>query len=165
MPKTKKEFLQEITESYRIAGEKWPASAKDIAAWAILEGLWQPYPKSLISQCAQEIASAMRDEHYTDPQGRSVRKLRPFREDAQLLNGECEQTFLWVDMQDATPKQALKALQYGRQLAVHDCRQLKSGVDSYNENNPHGAYIEMSFDFREDMEELEAPAHYPGIAS
>jgi hypothetical protein len=161
MPKTKTEFLQEITEQYRESGEKWPATCKDIAAWAIREGLWRPYPRNLITQCASEIAAAMRQEHYVDPQGRSVRAKRPYRS-ADILEGNEEQIFLWVDMQEANEDQAEKAFQYGRKMIVDDCHQLKTGVDSYNENNPHGAYVEMTFDFRDDMAEMDQPAEYVG---
>jgi hypothetical protein len=160
--KTKTEFLQEITGQYRDAGEKWPTTCKEIAAWAIREGLWKPYPKNMVSQCATEIAAALREEHYTDPQGRSVRAKRPYRA-AEILEGNEEQVFLWVDMREADEEQAQTAFQYGRKMVVDDCRQLKVGVESYNENNPHGAYIEMSFDFRDDMTEMDQPAEYPGL--
>jgi hypothetical protein len=163
--KTKTEFLQEITENYRAAGQKWPATCKDIAAWAISEKLWKPYPKNLITQCASEIAAAMRDEQYTDPQGRVVRKKRPYRSVEGLLEGNHEQIFLWVDMEEVKPDEAEMAFQYGRKLTLDDCRQLKLGVDSYNENNPHGAYIEMSFDFSDDLAEMEQPTEYPGLKS
>jgi len=46
---------------------------------------------------------------------------------------------------------------------VGDCKQLKTSVDSYNDNNKHGKYIEISFDFAEDMEESEQPTVYPGL--
>src|SRR4051812_43280486 len=98
--KTKTEFLQEIAEQYRNAGQKWPTTCKEIAAWAIQEGLWKQNPKNIITQCATEIAAAMREEHYTDPQGRSVRTKRPYR--AEILDGnEEQQVFLWVDMREA----------------------------------------------------------------
>jgi len=160
--KTKREFLQEITDQYREAGQKWPTTCKEIAAWAIREGLWKPYPKNLVTQCATEIAAAMREEHFTDPQGRSVRSKRPYRA-ADILEGNEEQVFLWVDMKEATEEQAVLAFQYGRKLITDDCRQLKTGLDSFNENNTHGAYIEMTFDFSDDMAELDQPSDYPGL--
>lgn len=162
MAKTKAEFLQEVTEQYRAAGEKWPATCKDIAGWVIREGLWAPYPKNLLTQCASEIAAAMRAEHFTDPQGRSVRAKRPYRA-VDVLEGNEEQVFLWVDMKEADEEQAQMAFQYGRKVVADDCRQLKVGVESYNENNPHGAYIEMSFDFTDDMSEMDQPSEYPGL--
>jgi len=52
---------------------------------------------------------------------------------------------------------------YGRKLIVGDCKQLKTSVDSYNDNNKHGHYVEVSFNFAEDMEESEQPTVYPGL--
>ena len=161
--KTKREFLQDITRRYRASGEAWPATAKHIASWAIREGLWKPQSKSMISQAAMEIAAAMREEYYTDAQGRRVRKKHPFREVNELLDGTKEQLFLWIDISDANHEQAELAFQYGRKLVLGDCRQLKTDVDSYNDNNKNGGYIEVAFDFTDDLAELEQPVEYPGL--
>ena len=42
-----------------------------------------------------------------------------------------------------------------------DCKQLKTDLDSYNDNNPHGAQIQMTFNFTEDLQELDMPSEYP----
>ncbi len=34
-------------------------------------------------------------------------------------------------------------------------------MDSYNENNRHGATLQMSFNFEEDMAEGDMPTDYP----
>jgi hypothetical protein len=163
MAKTKTEFLQEIVKAYRAADQTWPSTARTIAGWAIHEGLWQPPSKNLIDQCAGEIAAAMRDEYFTDPQGRTVRKKHPYREIEELPDGKHKQLFLWVDVADAEPDEMEKAFQFGRKLVVNDCKQLKTDVDSYNDNNPHGKYIEICFDFRDDLEEAGQPTVYPGL--
>jgi len=46
---------------------------------------------------------------------------------------------------------------------VGDCKQLKTDVDSYNDNNPHGKYIEICFDSRDDLDEAAQPKVYPGL--
>ena len=165
MAKTKTEFLQEIVEAYRAAGNPWPATAKHIGAWAIREGYWKAPIKNQIDQCAHEIAAAMREEFFTDPQGRKVRKKHPFCEVKELPDGKHEQQFLWIDMEDPNVKheQVEMAFQYGRKLIVGDCKQLKTSVDSYNDNNKSGEYIEINLDFREDMAESEQPTVYPGL--
>jgi hypothetical protein len=165
MPKTKTEFLQDVVSAYRAAGEEWPATARQIGGWAIHQGQWKAPIKNQIDQCAEEIAAAMRLEYYTDPQGREVRKKHPYRIVEELPDGKCTQRFLWIDMEDPKLKhdEAEMALQYGRKLIVGDCKQLKTSVDSYNDNNKHGKYIEISFDFAEDMEESEQPTVYPGL--
>jgi hypothetical protein len=58
---------------------------------------------------------------------------------------------------------AERALQYGRKLIAGDCKSLKTSVDSYNDNNKHGKYIEIYFNFIPDLEEAEQPTVYPGL--
>ena len=161
--KTKVEFLQDMVADYRSRGEPWPATAKDIAAWAIREGLWKPAAKNLILLCAGEIAAAMRQEYFTDPQGRRVRKKHAYPDMQALPDGNHEQLFLWIDVTDAPHEEVEMAFQYGRKLIVGDCKQLKTDIDSYNENNTHGKYIEVSFNFVEDLAEAEQPTVYPGL--
>jgi hypothetical protein len=163
--KTKTEFLQDIVEQYRKAKQPWPATAKHIGAWAIQNGHWKAPIKNQIDQCAEEIAAAMRNEFYTDPQGRTVRKKHPYRNVVELPDGKHVQQYLWIDMEDPNLKheEAEMALQYGRKLIVGDCKQLKNSVDSYNDNNKHGKYVEVSFNFAEDMEEADQPTVYPGL--
>ena len=50
------------------------------------------------------------------------------------------------------------AFQQRRQQIVGDCRQLKTDVDSYNENGDLSQPIQMIFDFTEDLAELELVA-------
>lgn len=161
--KTKTEFLWHITEKYRSSGERWPATSKEIAGWAIRAKLWAPHQRSLIEQCANEIAAAMREEFFTDSQGRRVRKKHAIRDVRDLPSGKHEQLVLWVDIGDASGDQMLSAFQYRRRLVLGDCKQLKTDVDSYNDNNRHGEFIEMSFDFTEDLAELEQPVDYPAF--
>ena len=47
------------------------------------KGLWEPQPRSLLQQCAREIADAFRQEYYTDPQGRRVRRNHALKTDTQ----------------------------------------------------------------------------------
>ena len=92
--KTKTEFLQDIVEEYRAAGESWPTTTKYIASWAIRSKLWEPPHKNLITQCAAEIAAAMRQEFFTDPQGRRVRAKHAYRRSEGLSDGTYKQLYL-----------------------------------------------------------------------
>jgi len=38
---------------------------------------------------------------------------------------------------------------------------LKTDLDSYNDNNAHGAEIQLCFNFAEDVEERMMPSEYP----
>jgi len=56
------------------------------------------------------------------------------------------------------------AFQQRRQQIVGDCRQLKTDVDSYNENRNDGVPINLVLDFTQDVEELEATDKLPAVA-
>jgi hypothetical protein len=53
------------------------------------------------------------------------------------------------------------AFQQRRRLVLSDCNQLKTDVDSYNENWNTGEQLLLSYDFTEDLEELSLPGEYP----
>ena len=67
------EQRQRIVRLCRGRGLPWPASMRQVAAWALDEGLWEPARGTMVGQLAEELARAMREEFYTDPQGREVR--------------------------------------------------------------------------------------------
>lgn len=56
--------LQKIVDKYIEAGEEWPATTRQMAAWAVREKLWEPHPASVVSQCAEALTNAMREKYY-----------------------------------------------------------------------------------------------------
>ena len=147
MPTYSKE-LQELVRAYTESGQAWPASTHDIAKWAVNKGLWRPQPSAVIDQCANHLAKAMREEHITDPQGRLVRAKHVAKMER---NGE--QVALWEDIRTASRQHMEIALKQRRQQIVGECKQLKTDVDSFNENRNPGKPIQMVFDFTLDLEE------------
>jgi len=141
---------QRIVKEYRDSGEPWPAGSTQIARWAIDRQLWQIHPGAVVRQCADQIATAMREEFITDPQGRKVRLLH-----AAPYSKNGRQYLLWDDMRSASHKHMRLAFQQRRQQIVMDCNQLKMDVDSYNENYNKEKPIQMIFDFGLDLAELE----------
>lgn len=150
---TYNEQLQAIVNQYREGGHAWPATARAIAAWAIGDELWLPQRSTLVSQCAELLSQAMREEYITDPQGRKVRAKHAAR-----MKREDEQLVLWEDIRTAAPEHMQIAFQQRRQQIVGDCRQLKTDVDSYNENTSRSAPIQLVLDFTDDVAELEVLA-------
>lgn len=124
----------------------------EVAAWALREGRWEPAASNAVKQCAHELARAARDEYYTDPQGRRVRKKHAARQN---------QMALWADTETAPPDYMRLSLQQRRMYIVGDCKQVKTDLDSYNDNNAHGAEIQMTSDFTDDLHELDMPQEYP----
>jgi hypothetical protein len=145
------EQLQQIVKKYESAGNSLPATAHDIAQWAIEQKLWAPKRSTLVDRCAEELARAMREEYVTDPQGRRVRVKH-----VATLEKNGKQAAFWADMRKAPRKHMVVAFQQRRQQIVGDCRQLKSDMDSYNQNYNVGEPIQMVFDFTLDLEEIEA---------
>lgn len=161
MKTTQAERLQQIAYNYRDAGQTWPATAKMIAAWAIREKLWTPRQRDYVRQCAREISAALRQEYFTDPQGRRVRRKHVIREFEELPDGTYKQLLFWVDIDDATKEEMEGSFQLRRTYIMSDCERLKTEVDSYNEN--HDARIQMSFNFTPDLRELAQPTIYQPV--
>ncbi len=151
------EQLQQIVRQYREAGQPWPATTRRIAEWAYRQGKWKPQANTLIKRLAEDFARALREEYFVDPQGRTVRAKHAAR---TVADGE--QLTLWEDIRTASPQHMAIAFQQRRQQIVGDCRQLKTDVDSYNENASPPKPIQMMFDFTEDLEEAEAMAALGG---
>ncbi len=147
------EQLQRLVNAYIACGQPWPATSREIAAWAIGEKQWWPQPSTLISQCAEQLSRAMREEYISDPQGRVVRAKH-----AAKVERDGEQLTLWADIRTADRPHMEIAFQQRRQQIVGDCRQLKTDVDSFNDNSNTGPPIQLVFDFTDDLTELEALA-------
>ncbi len=74
-------------------------------------------------------------------------------------NGEYVQKTLWFD-RHAVPELMHISLQQRRKAILGDNRQLKTDTDSYNDNNPYGANLQLSFNYEADLEELEHGGEY-----
>ena len=121
-----------------------------VAEWMIDTGRWKPEKAALIRQCHDRLADALRQECFTDPQGRKVRAMHPIVEETAG-----KQTTLWEPLREMPRKRAAVAVQQNRQRIVADCRKLKVVVDSYNENYNDGKSIQLSLDFTKDVLEDE----------
>jgi hypothetical protein len=146
--------LQQLVHQYRTSGEPWPTSAKNIADWAILNGRWKMPPAAIRRRCTDDIASAMREEYYTDPKGRRVRLLHP-----APLFADGKKDMIWDDIRTATREHMQLSFQNRRQGIVGDCRQFKADADSYNDTHPGIEPIQVVFNFEQDLAELEAAAN------
>ena len=142
------EQLQRIANEYMRETGTTEATSREIAMWAITNHFWEPQPAALVKQCAEEISRAMREEYTTDEQGRRVRSKH-----VAMMERSGEQVRLWADLRTATREHMEIAFQQRRQQIVGDCRQLKSDVDSYNENYNSAEAIQIIFDFTVDLEE------------
>ena len=143
--------MQRIVQEYRGSDQPWPTSAKSIADWAITTGRWHMPAAAVRRRCADDIAAAMREEYFTDPQNRRVRLLHP----APLFS-QGERMIVWDDIRTAARPHMQLSFQNRRHGIVGDCRQFKVDVDSFNDAHPDHEPIQIVFDFTMDLAELEA---------
>ena len=103
----------------------------------------------------------MREEKHMDRQGRTVRTMHAARCAQMNDDGSKTQLVLWDDIRLAGREHMEVAFQQRRTRLLSGCKQLKTDVDSFNENNVLYEPIQMVFDFTKDLEELEQPGEYP----
>lgn len=152
MPNTKGRQLRKMEKEYRVeTGSAGPLDLHMVAAWAIKTQRWEAHPRSLINQCAREIAGALRNEYFTDAKGRRVRAKHSVK---TTRNGTL--IGLWDDIRTATRTHMDVSFKQRREQIVGDCRQLKTDVDSYNDAHPNEGVIQLVLDFTMDVAELEA---------
>jgi hypothetical protein len=145
------EKLRELYKQYEKAGYMQPFTMHELAAWAYDQGLCQPQRSTIVNRLAEDFSRAMRGEFYIDTQGRRVRTKHMATYER---NGK--QYAFWADVRIASRDHMERSIQQRRQGIVGDCRQLKSDVDSYNQNQNTGETIQLILDFTQDMEEYEA---------
>lgn len=157
--KTQAEFLQDIVNDYIDAGQPWPADRRTIAAWAVQNRRYSPPRKSEVDMCAKALAEAMRLEMEIDPQGRTVRAKHCAKIKEMDDSGALVQRTLWFD-RNADPELMHISFQQRRKAILGDNRQLKTDLDSYNENNVFGKKIQLSFNYEDDLIESGQSTEY-----
>jgi hypothetical protein len=158
---TKAENLQQLLHQYREVVHDRPFTMAEAAIWAIKNNLWTLPPKSAESQLAKALGEAARVDYIADPQGRRIRRLHARRIETELPGGQTIQQTFWDDITMARPEHMQMSFQQRRGLVRSDCHQLKTDADSYNTNWNTGQQILLSYDFTEDMEEMEQSTVYP----
>ncbi|HEX5478395.1 MAG TPA: hypothetical protein VFY79_01615, partial [Dehalococcoidia bacterium] len=114
-------------------------------------GRWQQRPGEAIKLLAEQIARALHDEYYTDPQGRRVRTKHAARR--RSIDGT--QLDLWDDIRTGSREHFEIAFQQRRHQMVGDAHQLKTDVDSFNDNRCPDVPIQLNLDLTNDVVELE----------
>jgi len=150
-------LAHEFMEAERADGRSF--TKHELARWALATGKVKRekgYADRLVAQrLAEEFATAMREEFTRDRRGRPVRVLHAGRVGGRMR---------W-NSRTAAPRGFLGlVMAQRRDQIVGDCRSLKIEVDSLNEERFADDPIQMKFDFRNDLAELEA-AEAAGVAA
>lgn len=154
---TKTKELQGLYKEWLFLNPGKDLDSRAVSDWLIATGKWQPQVFDPAKALAKEISRAAREETMIDPQGREVRK----RHSYTYIDETGQYRWLFADIVTAEPEKMALSLQHRRRAALGDIVQLNTDRESYNDNNPFGAKIQMSFNFEEDLEELQHPGEYP----
>jgi hypothetical protein len=152
--------IQFVIEKYR---EAHPGAAVEphlVSPWALGRRLIKQKPITPEEQLARKISRELRAAYFVDPQGREVRANHAvfYRE---MTPGGPRKRSRWLPLFDAPPKHMLVSAQLRRRQAVADVMQLRLDLESYNENNIHGAVVPIpDFDLNKDIEELRQSVEY-----
>lgn len=146
------EQMQSLSRDYQAATGNVTFSLKDVGAWAIENNLWSPTNDAILRQFCDDLGKALREEYIRDPQGRRVRAKHVIR-----LEGETG--YLWADIHTAPREHMVIAFDQRRDQIIADCAQLKSDIDSYNQNQNSGAPIQLRLEFSKDVLEYELARH------
>lgn len=155
-----KKQMRRIAREFEQQTGKLEYTTKEVARWAIENGKWRAQDTVLIKRCADDLADALREQYMTDPQGRRPRVKHALTE----KKGKSQYT-LWVDIRRATPSQIHLALQQRRRQVVGECKQIKTDLDSYNQNYNTGEQIDIVFDFTDDLRELDSKVTVKGTSA
>jgi hypothetical protein len=150
------DYLRQLMNDYIAEIGDAPFDLNDLFRWARRNNRWEPRTTNLAKMFKDEMRRAAREEYYTDPQGRKVRKKHAI----VYTEGETQKS-LWADIVTAPADHMRLSLQQRRRGALGEVVQTKTDMDSYNDNNKWGAVIQMSFNFDEDLAEMQQPAEYP----
>lgn len=127
----------------------------EVAAWAYKNGLHKPNLQTVIDAIAADVSQVFREEYRTDIHGQRYRAKHAVRskQNNKTLS-------LWADIDDdrAPREHFIRSFSQRRQQIVGDCCQLKTDVDVYNAKDPSQQPIQISLDFKYDVDELQL--HY-----
>jgi hypothetical protein len=140
--------MQQIWRQYQKEISADPADLREVAAWAIKEGLWSPRPADIYARFAEDMSQALRDDYRTDNAGRRYRvnhAVRVWRDGRQLA--------FWADIDTAPRSHMEKAFAQRRRQIIDDCHQLRLDVDHYNGAHPEEVQLELVLDFTDDVAE------------
>ncbi len=143
------ERLQRIFQKYEEAGNPTPAPMRDVAAWAIQQGLWEPRQVDIVDILAEDISRALREEFRTDQKGRRYRAKHAVR-----ISRAGVQLTLWADIDRSSRQHMQMAFAQRRQNIVGDCLHLRIDVDVFNDKNSSEPPIQLILDFTQDVAEL-----------
>lgn len=145
---TKNERLQRVWRLFEESHDKAPASAREVVAWGVAQGLLYPPTIDPLDVLAGDMARALREQYATDEQGRRYRVNHAVR----VTRGSVQHT-MWGMLGEVGRPFMEQAFYQRREQIVGDCVQLRVDVDVFNDKNAEEEPIPLVLDFTDDVEE------------
>ena len=158
--KRKIEANQDIVNDYIRDGQPWPTDRRTIAAWAIRKRRWQPSRKEMIDRYAQNSRKPCEPKWKWTPRGERFGLNTAQWSSNRMKSGTRLKSGCGLTAAHRPRNLCARRVQQRRRKVLGECKQLKTDLDSYNDNNTEGAVIQMSFNFESDLEELAQDTKY-----
>lgn len=142
MRMTKREQLLRIRDEYRAAHSNEPATAREMADWAVAHGKYKLPDSATQRKCAEELADAMAMDMVTAPGGRRARTMHAWRQ---------AQHTLWDDIRTISRENMSLSFAFKRNGMVGEVKQMKIDLDYYNDLHPDDGALQVSFNFENDL--------------
>jgi hypothetical protein len=146
---TKYEMLQRIRRQYREETGRPELDHREVAKYAVERFKWKlPTPKEPIDLLARDISEAARLEERVDK-----KTGRPYRANVaySVMQGTQQITF-WVDTDEATRPQVVRASQKERDQLVGEAYRWTMTLEHWNRINPKEEPVQMELDLGPDVE-------------
>jgi hypothetical protein len=153
--------MEYILTMYRAEHPNQPIEPHIVSPWAIRRGFFKKPPIQPEEILRKELSRHLKNAYFIDPQGREVRSNHAVFIDVMTPQGTKRRS-RWLPLFEAPPEHMSVSAQLRRRQALSDVIQLTLDLESYNENNIHGAKLPLpDCDFNKDVEESRQPATYP----
>lgn len=153
---TKSEMLQRIRRQYRDETGNTELNHHDVAKYAVRRFGWKlPTPKDPLDLLAKDLSAAARLEERVDRKtGRSYRANLSYT----IGQGDASMT-LWVDTDEATRNQVVRAATNGRDQLVGEAYRLVTTLEHWSSEHPDEEPVQLELDLGPDIEwMMNAPA-------
>ena len=138
---------QWVCEQYEKAGMPTPATSREIATWALQNGLLKPKERDIIGELADDIARAQREVYRVDGRGRKYRAKHAVR-----TNIAGVAFARWGDIDKDAPDFIRKSLHQKRRHIAGECYWLKVDTDHFNEKYAGTQYqMELDLNYTNDV--------------
>lgn len=143
------EQLQSIWHKYQEENDDIPLSAREAVAWGVAKGILPMPEVDPLDKLAEDMSTALREEHRTDKYGRRYRVNHAVR-----VTKYGVQYTIWGVMEHSDREFMERSYAQRRRQIVGDCLQLKTDADVYNDMNPDQSPIQIVLNFTHDVEEV-----------